>query len=239
LISRAYRRLWVPVVAPETHITLDGERSHYLCRVLRARKEDEILCFNGTGTEIKATVAQANPKECRLDLGKPTRIVEAPPHTLHLANALIKVDLASVIQKATELGVTDLWFLAADHSEGRPLSKDRANRIARSACEQCGRVYVPILHPVMSLAEFFDVCPASVKLMLNQGGSPMLQNMKPNDFTLLVGPEGGWSQPELDLARVSGASEIGLGSLTLRANTVGIAALSSLRQSIGWEVAVL
>lgn len=226
-------------MAPETQIALDGERSHYLCRVLRARKEDEILCFNGTGTEIKATVAQANPKECRLNLGKPTRIVKAPPQGLHLANALIKADLASVIQKATELGVTDLWFLAADRSEGRPLQKDRARRIARSACEQCGRVYVPRLHPVMSLADFFVVCPASIRLMLHQGASPISQNMEPADYALLVGPEGGWSEAELKLASASGASEIGLGSLTLRANTAGIAALSALRQSIGWEVTIL
>lgn len=222
-------------MAPNSEIILDEERSHYLCRVLRARKNEPILCFDGSGVELTATVVRAESRTCRLALGEVARTVAPPRHALHLASAVLKSDLDQVVQKATELGATDLWFIDAQRCEGHALREDRATRIVRSACEQSGRVHLPEVHALVALEAFFDACAAAVKLMLVPGARPLAPSMQPDDFALLVGPEGGWTKTERALAAQRAATEVGLGSLVLRANTAGLAALAALRQSIGWD----
>ena len=227
-------RLWIPELASHSEVTLDAERSHYLCRVLRARQDEPIHCFDGTGTEFIARIIDPHPRQCRLALGDAVRTLPTPPYSLHLASACLKADLDLVMQKATELGVTDLWFLDTERSEGREPRQDRATRILRSACEQSGRVYLPRLHEKTSLDGFFDACNAR-SLLLTPGAPTLAANTEPSDFALLVGPEGGWTEAERRLASERGATEVGLGPLTLRANTAGLAALAALHQTIGWE----
>ncbi|MCZ6889962.1 MAG: RsmE family RNA methyltransferase [Gammaproteobacteria bacterium] len=218
-----------------TDLTLDADRSHYLTRVLKLRAGDAIVCFDGTGREYAARVADPTPKACTLAVARIVREMHAPGFELHLAQALVKTDLDRVIQKATELGVTDLWFLTTDRTEVRTHPFARWERIAQSAAEQCGRLYLPRLHTTRSVADFLPSAAKSFrKLILTPGAPPLPNSGVAQNTCLLVGPEGGWTANEQEAATEQGFSATGLGALTLRATTAGITAISALRQSWGW-----
>ena len=147
----AKRRLHVDVqIAPNTSLTLDPDRSHYLCRVLRQRRGDHVLLFSGDGDGYDAEVESADARACEVRVGDVTAHEPSPRLRLHLAQSLIKGErLDFVMQKATELGVTDIWLLETErtevHIEGRRVVRRETHwhRVIESAAEQCGRLRLP------------------------------------------------------------------------------------------------
>lgn len=239
----AKRRLHVDVqLTADTSLTLDPDRSHYLCRVLRQRRGDRLLLFCGDGDGYDAEVADADTRACEVRVGRVIEHEPPPRLRLHLVQALIKGErLDFVMQKSTELGVTDIWPVETErtevHIEGPRVSRRETHwqRIVESAAEQCGRLRLPVLHPPMSLAVLLANPPATQMFLLDPGapaldGAPAL-----SDTLLLVGPEGGFADAERAAAQASGAQPIGLGRLILRADTAPLAALTVLRQSWGWS----
>jgi 16S rRNA (uracil1498-N3)-methyltransferase len=228
-------------LAPATALTLDAERSHYLCRVLRQRRGDEVLLLCGDGVGYRAQIDDADPRACRVSILEITE-TEAPPRLkLHLAQAMIKGErLDFVLQKATELGVTDIWLLETERTEvryaGTRVSRRETHwhRIVQGAAEQCRRLTLPTLHPPISLHDLLTQRPARHVLLLEPGAPPI--DVPPQvDTLLLIGPEGGFSDAERASAHAQGAQSMGMGKLILRADTAPVAALSILRQAWGWS----
>ena len=239
----AKRRLHVDVqIAPNSSLTLDPDRSHYLCRVLRQRRGDHVLLFSGDGDGYDAEVESADARACEVRVGEVTAHEPSPRLRLHLAQSLIKGErLDFVMQKATELGVTDIWPLETErtevHIEGRRVVRRETHwhRVIESAAEQCGRLRLPTLHPPMSLPALLTARPSARMLLLDPGAPSLSGASALEDTLLLVGPEGGFSDAERDAAQASGAVPMGLGRLILRADTAPLAALAVLRQSWGWD----
>ncbi len=228
-------------LAAATALTLDSERSHYLCRVLRQRRGDDVLLFCGDGIGYRAQIDDPDPRACRVSILEVIE-TEAPPRLkLHLAQAMIKGErLDFVVQKATELGVTDIWLLETQRTEVRYAGsrvirrETHWHRIVQGAAEQCRRLTLPTLHPPISLHDLLTQRPAHQVLLLEPGAPPI--DAPPEvDTLLLVGPEGGFSDAERTSAHALGAQSIGMGSLILRADTAPVAALSILRQAWGWS----
>ena len=238
----ARRRLHVDaVLAANTTLTLDPERSHYLCRVLRQRRGDHVLLFAGDGLGYEAEIDSADPRACevRLLAIEPS---EPPPRLrLHLGQAMIKGErLDFVLQKATELGVTDIWLLETERTEvhitGARVSRRETHwqHIVESAAEQCGRLRLPAVHGRVALSTLLEDRPAAQTFLLDPGAAPIDTAPSLVDTLLLIGPEGGFSDAEREAAHAAGARSMGLGKLILRADTAPLAALSILRQAWDW-----
>ncbi len=239
----AERRLHVADrLIANTSLTLDPGRSHYLCRVLRQRRGDLVLLFCGDGDGYVAKIDNADPRACEVQVGSIAVSEPMPRVRLHLAQAMLKGDrLDFVLQKATELGATDIWLIDTERTEARfqgarALRRETHwQRILTSAAEQCGRLRVPTLHAPLSLAALLEQRDVRQTLLLDPGAVPIDNALALDDTMLLVGPEGGFSDAERAAALARGARAMGLGGLTLRADTAPLAALAIMRQAWGWS----
>lgn len=239
---RPEHRLYVasPLSAGRT-LTLDPDRSHYVCRVLRQRRGDALTLFNGDGQAFRAVIATADARSCDVELADIVAIEPAPQVRVHVAQALIKTERQDwMLQKATELGATDVWLLVSEYTEvrvnGPRLERRLAHwqRVVVSAAEQCGRYRLPQLHGPLLLRDFLRAPPAPQMLLLDPGAAP-LGTVAYRDTVLLLGPEGGFSDVERDAARTAGAIAVGMGDLILRSDTAPVVALGVLRQAWGWR----
>lgn len=229
-----------PLAAGRT-LTLDPDRSHYICRVLRQRRGDALTVFNGDGLAFRAVIVTADARSCEVELSDVIASEPAPHVRVHVAQALIKSERQDwMLQKATELGASDLWLLMSEHTEVRvsgPRLERRLThwqRVVVSAAEQSGRYRLPQLHGPLPLHDFLRTSPASQMLLLDPGAPP-LGNVACTDTVLLLGPEGGFSDAEREAALTAGATAVGLGDLILRSDTAPVVALGVLRQAWGWR----
>ncbi|MGE0625178.1 MAG: 16S rRNA (uracil(1498)-N(3))-methyltransferase [Pseudomonadales bacterium] len=225
-----------------TAVTLSSEQAHYLGRVLRLKPGEEVGLFDGRGREWGARLVSISSREASAEIVCLTRS-EPAPEPLVLVQAWLKGSaMDTVVQKAVELGVTGIRLLSADRSnvklDERRLANKIAhlNRVARSAVEQCESLWLPELSCVNGLRTLLDTPADSRVLFLDPGAPPLSAGSNPAPITLVVGPEGGWSEAERRLALADPAvTAAGLGDLTLRAETAPLAALAAIRQDWGWR----
>ena len=205
-----------------------------LRRVFRLKIGEEIVIFDGSGSDYKAAIARFDGADCVvLEHLSPSPSRYMPKQKIYLAAALIKKDhFEMVAEKATELGVTDIVPLIAERSEKKALNPERLQKIITEASEQSGRGDVPKLHEVMPLSDFLAKLektePKPTSLVFDPEGevwSPSAGGLS-GPAVVFVGPEGGWSPSELDLFHSNSAKMISLGRQVLRAETAVIAALS-------------
>jgi 16S rRNA (uracil1498-N3)-methyltransferase len=235
-------RLFVSApIETDQPLTLDRERAHYLTRVLRLRRGESVICFDGRGRAWQASLTEASPRSAVLAIG-PLVAEEPPPApAIHLVQGLLKGSaMDQVVQKATELGATDLWLIRADRTNAS-LDEERLARkeghwlrVMESAAEQCGALYLPRLHTLRSLRDFLNDPPAARLAMLDPGNEPLPLNLPREPVALLIGPEGGWTDVERAAAADAGVVRYGLGARVLRAETAPLAALAALRHAWGW-----
>lgn len=227
----------------DRRVILDADESHHLTRVLRLGVNDRVFVFDGEGSEWLAEISLAGKREVELKLvEKLAGAVDSPLH-LTLGQAMIKGDKFDlVIQKTTELGVTRIVPLVTAHCDVRVGGEridnklTRWRRIALEAVKQCGRRrLVEIAEP----ADFADFCASDnsgLKLFFSErGGRSLREGIDGGaaSLTLAVGPEGGWSDQEIETAEGAGFRPIHLGPRILRAETAGIAATALAQHLFG------
>lgn len=228
-------------IGPGSTVTLNDEHTHYLGRVLRLQSGAEVGLFDGAGSEWPAELIRLERRTALARIcGDAER--EPAPAPLILASSWLKGSAVdTVVQKSVELGATAMWLLDAQRSNFKADAKRRANklahleRIARSAAEQCETRWLPTVDEVGSLTGLLERERPGRTLLLDLGGKA-LNTANPEPLTLVIGPEGGWSDAERSLVQTMEDVEIvGLGSLTLRAETAPLAVLAAIRQSWGWQ----
>lgn len=224
-------------------LELGEEQSHHLLRVLRLQKGDSVSIFDGCGGEWLASLAKTGKRACSVLLQE--KLPDAPiPLPLGLGLALLKGDAFDrALQKAVELGVQYIALLTADRAnvhwgvdrEERRLSHFR--KIVVSACEQSGTRFLPTMVGPLELDALRNShIESSRQLIALHPGSPSLPLTLPLvPTTLLVGPEGGWSERELIWFESQGIAQHGLGGQVLRAETAPLAALAAVRHGWGWD----
>lgn len=238
--DRRITRLYVDRDLGLDRAPLTERQTRYLGTVLRLRRGDRVLAFNGRGQERYAAIASLSKTHGELELLDPVEPLPESSLALTLIQALPKMEAMDlVVQKATELGVRALWPATSDFSVVR-LDAERAakrvghwQRVAQSACEQSGRHRPPEIEPVRPLPACLDAVPEEcVKIVLDPRADVPLPSLSPPDGApvfVLVGPEGGFSEPDLALARARGFVGTGLGPRTLRAETAAIVAIGLLQ----------
>lgn len=235
-------RVFLEGTLSDGSVSLNDQQTHYLRRVLRLRPGDPVVLFNGLGEERCAVVETLSRSHSKLRLTQAAQPLPESPLDIDLAPALAKADaMDMIVQKSAELGVQTISPLLTDYSVVR-LDDDRAlrrtthwRRIARSACEQCGRHYPPTIHPPRRLSEWLDSLPTGgVGVTLDPGAHDTLHDLAFDTaprLRLLVGPEGGLSGDDLALADRAGFRRVRLGPRILRAETAALAACA-LAQSL-------
>lgn len=206
------------------------ELAHQLKRVFRLHEGDKAIFFDGSGVEhVSEIVSLEND-------GISFRVLETYPVKLHarrrlaLAVSLIKKDnFEWIIQKGTELGVSEFVPLISDRSEKKGFNMERARKIMIEACEQSGRGDVPSIVEPRVFAEFISTERRPLVAFHTTGDAFSSQTVSDiTDVVALIGPEGGWSDPEIGLLREKGASVARLDAPVLRAETAAIVAATLL-----------
>lgn len=222
-------------------ITLGEVASQHLGKVLRMQPGDSIVLFNGEGQEFPATIAAVSKKSVSVRLEQGLSPATESPLRVHLGQCLSKGDrMDYAVQKATELGVTAITPLFSERSEVK-LPADRAEKrqrhwqqIAISACEQSYRTQVPDLVMPANLSEWLNTVEADLKLVLDpRGAEPLDTQLTPQSVAMLIGPEGGLSDAEVEMAVNAGFKPIVLGPRILRTETAPVVALTLLQSVWG------
>ena len=215
---------------------LSAAASHHLVRVRRLRKGDPVEVFDGEGRVWSAVVDDANPQACALQIGPLLNETAPPTVRIELAVALLKGDaMDRMLRATTELGVDRIQPLLCERSQvGRERAASRVEhwqRILISAAEQCRRTHMPQLLPVQGFDEFLDQTETDHCLLLRPGAPALPQCLPHQSTTLLIGPEGGWTDAEVKRTEQLGIRAFSLGNLILRAETAPLAALATLRHA--------
>ena len=241
-------RVYVPPESlRQSNVTLSPSVAHYIRHVLRLRVGDEITAFDGTGQEclIRLTsVAATHVQGERLALLAPTML---DPKPLILGQALPKgpkMDL--IVEKCSELGLTTLVPLHTERTTVREASErlatkmTRWQRIAAAAARQCGRRTLLDVQPPMALRDFcMRYRSAPVKLVCweeerQQGIRQVLEKLAcQSPIVTVIGPEGGLTIHEVEMARTEGFTTVSLGSHLFRTETSAIVLTGIVRYSLG------
>lgn len=221
---------------------MEGEAAHHLGRVLRAQKDQVYELSDGQRVRLgKIEKAGRDRIEFALLEELPAN---QPAVAVTLLLAIVKFDAFEwALEKATELGVTTIVPIAGERSEKALLAaaKKRAERwkkILLEASQQSRRLRPPVLEDLAKPEHAFTAQKGSLKLLLSERPDApslriVLSGRSDKAATLAIGPEGGWTDHEMELARESQFLEASLGKLILRTETAVIAALSSLNYALG------
>jgi 16S rRNA (uracil1498-N3)-methyltransferase len=237
-------RCYVPDIA-DTRVTLPESEAHHVRHVLRLEAGADVIVFDGRGHEWLARIATAGRREVTVDLLEPRTPVAEPPVAVSLVVGLLKGDqMNNVVRDATALGVSRIIPVVSTHvalpaAARQTGARDRLARIAASSAAQCGRAVVPAVAEVAPFDAVMADPDAGLRIICVEPAfdledAPWLASTpRPAAATLFVGPEGGWSDREVRLAREAGARTLSLGPRTLRAELAPSVALSVLWASWG------
>jgi 16S rRNA (uracil1498-N3)-methyltransferase len=224
-----------------TRLQLESGPSQHIARVLRMRTGDTLVLFNGKGDECPADITALDKKSVVVTTGaSQARNLESGLQ-IHLGIAVSRGDRMDwVVQKATELGVYALTPLFTERTEVK-LAGERAlkknhhwQQVAISACEQCGRNRLPVIHPVQNLHDWLATSNAQRKFVLHHRAGPVgAATESPTSVALLVGPEGGLSDAEIAAAERADYQSLSLGPRILRTETAPLAAIAILQAHWG------
>lgn len=229
----------VEITEKDTDEYFNGEEFiHQLVHVLRFREKDIFHVFNGEVGEYKVSLISSHKKALEIKIEKEIVTNENDIKTnITLAMSLIKKDKFELVtEKATELGVKDIVPLETERVVQKHISEDRLLRITKEASEQCGRVSIPQVSDTKSLDEIlkktkdYDLClygnmtgDMSLKELMDLYQKDKLQNV-----LVCIGPEGGWTEEEVEKFKGAGFISISIHANTLRAETAAIGVLGFL-----------
>ena len=218
-------------------LILEKPSSHHLIKVLRKKEADEIVLFDGKGNSCLGVISKIHRSEVQLDVIDIFKKSLRSGIEINLGQSLIKNDPFNLtIQKATELGVTSFHPLITERSELKiKMTRNRSlrwNLIARGACEQCGENWLPIIEDPIKLDIWAANVESKIKIVLYPNSENKISDFKYKDsVSLAIGPEGDFSDYEVDSLTEKGFIPVSIGKRILRAETAAISAISSVRFS--------
>lgn len=219
-------------VFDKVHFLPEAESKH-LIRVLRKRFGDTIKVTDGKGNLYECQIADDNPKKCALEVINKERFKNNLTRNIHVAIAPTKNNdrLDWFIEKATEIGVSSITPIICDHSERVKLKPERVNKVAISAMKQSKRLYLPRINTLTKFSDFIAGDQAGRKLIAHceEENKAQLSALKIGaSASILIGPEGDFSENEIDSALKAGYKAVALGESRLRTETAGIVACTLL-----------
>ena len=229
------------ILVPGQEVTIGDRAAHYLNRVLRVAVGQAIVLFNGDGHDYAAEVLRPGKKEFRLYVISRLPAARESGLKITVVQAISRGErMDQTLQKCTELGVAAFQPLFSERVEVRLRSEKLARRLEHwqgvvvSACEQSGRAVIPEVLAPLDFGDWLDRSDAGRRLILMPGAeTPLARVELHGQVQLVVGPEGGFSDLELGLARSRGVEAVSLGPRVLRTETAAPAAVAVLQALAG------
>ena len=205
--------------------------------MLRYKVNAAVTVFNGKGGEYSAVILDENPKATQLGVRDYSDINRASPLKIHLLQGISRGEhMDTTVQKTTEAGIDEIIPVICERSAsikaGRVGKKlERWHQIAISACEQCGRNLLPLVHQATPFDKAIDDDTNACKLVLDPTATNGIKTIEPyaGTVSILCGPEGGLSGGEIDAACDAGFTRISFGPRILRTETAGAAFVTALQ----------
>ncbi len=222
----------------DKQVILEGLEFHHLAHVMRSKAGDTVELVNGQGELAQGIIEAINKKNALLNIQRVVK--EAPPnYEVVLAQAVPRMGrLDFIVEKGTELGMTQLFLFPTQRSERKQLTThqlERLKAIAIAAMKQCGRLYLPQISICSSIAEAFknqyivffgDVIPQALPLVKVWAEQKEIKA----GVEFYIGPESGFNDDEIDLLKGKGALGVKLHGNILRTDTAALTALSIIQQ---------
>lgn len=228
-----------PLAIGQTTALGENAAAHAI-RVMRLEEGDTLTLFCGDGFDYQCVLTHAGKRAADVEVQSRTAVSNESPLHIRLLQGISSGDrMDYTIQKAVELGVTEIFPLMTERSVTK-LSGDRAEKrvehwqgVAIAACEQSGRALLPTVHTPLSLAQWLGKyeTQTSLNILLNPVGAKRLTQLeKPSGHIhLLIGPEGGLSSNEIALASQHHFQSIVIGPRILRTETAAVTAIASMQ----------
>lgn len=218
----------------ESQLVLDENDSKHCVRVLRKRTGDTIQVLDGVGGLFECRITDDNPKKCKVEVV--SKKTDLPPHrriAIAIAPTKSVERIEWFVEKTVEIGISDIFLFKSEHSERNFQKTERLERIAISALKQSLNTFLPTIHPITNFKDFLnDVqnLPFEQKLMghLTENSKAISTIEISKNVCLLIGPEGDFSEQEVNWALAAGFQTIKLGNSRLRTETAGVVGCTML-----------
>ncbi|MBF4487506.1 16S rRNA (uracil(1498)-N(3))-methyltransferase [Flavobacterium sp. CSZ] len=213
--------------------SFDKEESRHIIKVLRKKDSDILHVTNGAGLLFETQITLASDNKCIVQVLS-IKKTEEPQFRLHLAVAPTKMNdrFEWFLEKATEIGIQEITPIICDRSERKVINLERFEKIILSAMKQSNETYLPKLNEAISFKEFIKQKNEGLQLIAHceQTDKKSLKDiLKPNEsVTMLIGPEGDFSEKEIALALENDYQPVTLGNTRLRTETAAIVACHSV-----------
>ncbi len=218
----------------DKQFTFDKIESKHIVRVLRKKEGDVLYITNGKGFLFKSKISNANDKRCLVDVVEVTAQKNKLAYNLHIAIAPTKNNqrLEWFLEKATEIGISEITPLICDHSERKIIKNERLEKVLISAMKQSKRFHLPKLHKAIPFKKFVNDDVKGLKFIAHcedtNKKTLKTELKKSTDVIILIGPEGDFSLAEISLALENKFKPVSLGKSRLRTETAGIVATHSV-----------
>jgi len=213
--------------------SFDKEESRHIIKVLRKKDADILHVTNGFGLLFETQITLASDNKCTVEVLSITN-AEKPKFHLHLAVAPTKMNdrFEWFLEKATEIGIQEITPIFCDRSERKVINRDRFEKIILSAMKQCNETFLPKLNEAISFKEFIKQKQNGLQLIAHceeTDKKSLKEVLKPNEnVTILIGPEGDFSEKEIALALENNYKPVTLGNTRLRTETAAVVACHSV-----------
>ncbi|MBI1220518.1 MAG: 16S rRNA (uracil(1498)-N(3))-methyltransferase [Rhodobacteraceae bacterium] len=238
-MSDAKIRLFVEhPLGPGQSVPLNADQAHYLFGVMRLAPGDAVRLFNGRDGEWRAEVAAAGKRGGILACTGQARSLQLPPDLWLIFAPIKKARTDFIVEKAAELGAARILPVQTAFTNSERVRQDRLQAHAIEAAEQCGGTFVPEVAELQPLARLLDSWPEARRILWADesrvGAAETLAGQPPGPWAILIGPEGGFSDPERTRLRaLPQVLPISLGPRILRADTAAVAALTLWQAALG------
>lgn len=225
-------------------VPLSDNALAHAVRVMRLKVGDTLTLFCGDSFDYQCALSSIEKKSAQVEVLSRTQVSNESPLSIRLLQGISSGDrMDYTIQKAVELGVTEIYPLSTERCVTK-LSGDRAEKrtehwqgVAIAACEQSGRAVIPHVHAPLALPQWLSqyATPDCLNLLLNPVGAKRLVALSKPDHPihLLIGPEGGLSPAEIELATQHHFQSIVLGPRILRTETAALTAIACMQSLWG------
>lgn len=224
----------------ECEVRLTGDDYRHIVRVLRMKENDNVTLYDSIA-EYKAVIVRIEPAEIILKITETFPVTKESPLDIILYQGILKSSwMDTIVQKCTELGITGIVPVANRRSQLRITGKyERWQRISNEACKQCGRNIPTEIGKLITLEEAIEKTSGEHSITLDPVSritlKKHLENIRnhPEKINLFIGPEGGFTEQEIDLMEDSGFITVNIGPRTLRAETAAIVTSALVQYKFG------
>lgn len=223
-----------PQLAVGESFELDDDAVGHIARALRMRSGQQIVLFNGDGRDYYATLENVAKRSVSAFIDSCSEPTRQSPLSVELGQGISRGErMDYCVQKTTELGLNRLTPLFTERCEVKINAERQTKRqqhwqqVAISACEQSLRSDIPCIEAPDQLQHWLENCQADLKFVLHHHSeAPLSELPKPSSIALLIGPEGGLTEDEVNRAQAQGFIPLTLGPRVMRTETAPVAAMA-------------